>query len=37
MASMVHVSERTPSSVEMKNVMEALLTQNNDGETKICK
>ena len=37
MASMVHVSERTPSSIEVKNVMKALLTQNNDGDAKICK
>ena len=34
MESMVHVSERTPSSIAVKNVMEALLTQNNDGDTK---
>ena len=38
MASMVRVSEYTPSSIEVKNVMEALLTlplltQNNDGDT----
>ena len=38
MASMVHVSESTPSSIEVKNVMEGLLTlplltQNNDGDT----
>ena len=31
---MVHVSERTPSSIAVKNVMEALLTQNNDGDTE---
>ena len=42
MASMVHVSEHTPSSIEVKNVMEAFLTQNNnnqnnDGDTKFCK